>query len=98
MPKQMNIQLIISLGTDDEAELVESAMGVVYNDHIDMLWKRIINKFKKKLVRGAYVVTPDGKRGYYPKHGYTIGAQEAYKKGVAIKPIAGWNYYMLEKE
>lgn len=96
--KQENGDLIISLGTDDEAELVESAMGVVYNDHIDMLWKRIINKFKKELVRGAYVVTPDGKRGYYPKHGYTIGAQEAYKKGVAIKPIAGWNYYMLEKE
>lgn len=96
--KQENGDLVISLGTDDGAELVESAMGVVYNDHIDMLWKRIINKFKKVLIRGAYVVTPDGKSGYYPKHGYTIGAQEAYEKGVAIKPIAGWNYYMLQKE
>lgn len=68
--KQENGDLIISLGTDDGAELV----------------------------RGAYVVTPDGKRGYYPKHSYTIGAQEAYEKGVAIKPIAGWNYYMLKRE
>ena len=26
------------------------------------------------------------------------GAQGAYEKGVAIKPIIGWNYYMLKKE
>lgn len=96
--KQVNGDLIISLGKDDEVELVESSMGVVYNDNIDLLWKRIINKFKKNLIRGAFVVTPNGKSGYYPKHGYTIGAKEAYERGVIIKPIAGWNHYFLKNQ
>lgn len=87
--------LFIDLGKDDGVELVESSMGVLAKDSIDILWKKIITLFKKRLLKGAYVATPQGYKKYYPKHWYTVGAKEAYEKGIVIKPIGGWNYYML---
>lgn len=95
--KQMKGDLIISLGRDDETELKESSMGVISKKEINILWQKIIRQFGRKLIRGAFVVSPNGKKGYYPKHGYTVGAKEAYKNGVMIKPVAGWNYYILEQ-
>lgn len=89
--------LIITLGRDDGVELVESGMGVVSDDGIDVLWKKIIAQFRKQLLGGTYIVAPNGDRRYYPKHWYTIGAKMAYEKGVIIRPIAGWNRYILEK-
>ncbi len=89
--------LIISLGKDDETELIESSMGAISTDSIDALWKRVITQFKKELLKGAYVVTPNGNSNYYPKHWYTIGAKDAYEKGVIIKPLAGWNQYILKR-
>lgn len=89
--------LIIHLGKDDGQELVESAMGVVAEEEIDSLWKRAINRFKKKMLKGAYVVTPSGIKKYYPNLWYSVGAKEAYDKGVIIKPIAGWNHYELRQ-
>lgn len=90
--------LIVMLGHDDGKELVESDMGVISNDDIDRLWKNMIANFRKKLLRGAYVVTPTGSQKYYPKHGYTLGAKRAYERGVVIKPLAGWNLYRLEEQ
>lgn len=90
--------LIISLGKDNETELIESSMGVISTDNIDALWKKVITQFKKQLLKGAYVVTPNGNSSYYPKHLYTIGAKEAYEKRVIIKPLAGWNQYVLKNE
>ncbi len=90
--------LIIFIGKDDETELVESSMGACSSDNIDVFWKKVIAQFKRKLLKGAYVVTPSGCSRYYPKHWYTIGAKEAYERGVVIKPIAGWNRYLLKEE
>lgn len=90
--------LIISLGKDDETELVESSMGALSTDNIDILWKKVIAQFKKELLKGAYVVNPNGNSGYYPKHWYTRGAKDAYEKGVIIKPLVGWNQYLLKNE
>lgn len=89
--------LVIHLGKDDGQELVESAMGVVTEAEIDLLWEKIINRFKRKLLKGAYVVTPSGMKKYYPNLRYSVGAKEAYEKGVIIKPIAGWNHYELRE-
>lgn len=90
--------LIIFIGKDDETELVESSIGAFSSGNIDAFWKKVIAQFKKKLLKGVYVVTPSGRSRYYPKHWYTIGAKEAYERGVAIKPIAGWNRYLLKEE
>ncbi len=91
--------LIIHLGKDDGEELSESAMGVVAEEEIDLLWKRVINRFKRKLLKGAYVVSPSGMKGYYPNLRYSAGAKEAYDNGIVIKPVAGWNHYeLVEKE
>ena len=90
--------LTILIGKDDETELVESSMGVFSSENIDAFWKKVIAQFKKKLLKGAYVVAPSGCSRYYPKHWYTIGAKEAYERGVVIKPIAGWNQYLLKEE
>lgn len=89
--------LIILLGEDDETELVESSMGALSTDHIDTLWKKVIAQFKKELLKGAYVINRNGSSGYYPNHWYTIGAKNAYEKGVIIKPLAGGNQYILKR-
>lgn len=89
--------LIISLGKDNETELIESGMGAISTDNINALWKKVIAQFKKELLKGAYVVTPNGNSSYYPKHWYTIGAKDAYEAGVIIKPLAGWNQYILKR-
>ncbi len=90
--------LMITLGRDDGIELAESSMGALSDDGIDILWKKIIARFRKILLKGAYVVTPSGYQQYYPKHWYTVGAKMAYERGTIIKPIAGWNHYKLENE
>ncbi len=81
-----------------ETELSESSMGVVSDDTIDALWEKVIRQFKKGLLKGAYVVTPNGNSRYYPGHWYTQGAKDAYEKGVRIRPLAGWNQYILKRE
>ena len=45
--------LIIHLGKDDGDELGESAIEVVAEEEIDLLWKRVISRFKRKLLKGA---------------------------------------------
>ena len=72
--------------------------GVVSDDTIDALWEKVIRQFKKGLLKGAYVVTPNGNSRYYPGHWYTQGAKDAYEKGVRIRPLAGWNQYILKRE
>lgn len=90
--------LFITLGRDNDMELAESSMGAISDEEIDRLWKNMISRFSRRLLRGAYVVTPTGIQAYYPKHGYTEGAKRAYERGVAIKPVAGWNLYRLEEQ
>lgn len=51
---------MIELGRDDGIELVESSMGALSDDGIDILWKKIIAQFRKLLLKGAYVATPSG--------------------------------------
>lgn len=91
--------LCIQLGKDDGEILGESSMGAVAEEEIDLLWKRLISRLKRKLLKGAYVVTPSGIKEYYPNLRYSVGAKEAYDNGVIIKPIAGWCHFeLVEKE
>lgn len=90
--------LIISIGNDDGIELSESSIGVISNNEIDELWKKIIKDLKKILRKGAFVVNIGGDKKYYPNHMYTSGAKKAFENGIVIKPIAGWNKYELVSE
>ncbi len=96
--KQDN-NLGITIGHEEENKLTESSMWVYSNTLIDQAWKRIINKYKKSMLKGAWVVNPiTKKKSFYKNHRYTIGAKEAYEKGIIIKPLAGWNQYILKTE
>ncbi|MBU5484236.1 hypothetical protein KQI86_07825 [Clostridium sp. MSJ-11] len=89
--------LFITIGKDNGIELFESAMGAVSDNDIDKLWIKIISHFKRRLLKGAFVTSPNGLSKYYPNHRYSDGAKQAYDSGVIIRPIAGWNYYELKQ-
>lgn len=94
--KHGDLEILIGKETDDE--LVESAIGVVSKDPVNPTWKRIIRRFRSSLIKGAFVVSPNNSKQFYPNHWYTKGAQDAYEKGTKIRPIAGWNWYELRAE
>lgn len=97
--KMQNNNLIIDIGTSDNGEIRESAISVFSETEIDSEWKRVINNYKKSLLKGAWVVNPNtNARAYYKYHRYTINAKKAYENGTPICPIAGWNKYELVSE
>lgn len=97
--KLQNNNLFIDIGKNDNGEIKESAISVFSETEIDSDWKRIINKYKRSLLKGAWVVDPDtNKKAYYKNHKYTANAKLAYENGVKIHPIGGWNIYELTNE
>lgn len=92
--KQDN-NMCIEVGLETSEMLVESRMMVWAYDKIDVEWKRIITMYKKQLNKGAWIVTPDGKRKYLKNHLYTSDAKATYELGVKICPLVGWNHYEL---
>lgn len=88
--------LIITLGADNEQELIESSMGVISDGEIDASWKKIIADFKKRLLKGAWVINPNNKaKSYMKDHRYSLEAQKAYYRGVKICAFAGICIYEL---
>ena len=83
--------LIMCIGEETELELKESFIGVATEHSINPMWIKFIGTLKKKCKKGAYVVTPQNKRQYYPYINYSEGAQAAYRKGKTICPVVGWN-------
>lgn len=91
--------LCITIGYNNHDIIKESIMWIKSKDDIDKDWKKVINNFKKSLLRGAWVVNPNNQnKTYYKNHKYTINAKQAYEKGTLICPIAGWNKYELVSE
>ena len=89
-----NLQL--SIGKEKDGKLFESSLSVTAVDEIDPDWKKIINKLKRSMNRGAWVKNPKtGTREYYKNHMYTDNAKQLYENGITICPIAGWNEYEL---
>ncbi len=96
--KQDN-NLGITIGHEEEDKLKESSMWVYSDTLIDQAWKRIINKYKKSLLKGAWVVNPVTKKKSFNKnHRYTVSAKHAYENGIQMCPIAGENIYELVSE
>lgn len=89
----------ITIGHQADNKLNESAMWVFAEHEIAQVWKTIIGRFKRNLLKGAWVVNPiSGAKGYYKNIRYTINAKKAYEKGMKICPAAGWNIYELIDE
>lgn len=90
--------LVIYMGQDDEKWIGESSIGIKGEGIEFEYWKKQISKYKRTLLKGAYVVNPYRNSKTYSKNVYyTRGAKEAFEKGTQMKPIAGWNYYLLEE-
>jgi len=94
-----NNSLIIYVGREKNDELRESYMETYGEGETFTFWKKMISKQKKKLLKGAYVCNASvEKKVYYKNIYYTQRAQEAYRNGVTIRPLAGNCCCELEKE
>ena len=90
--------LILHIGDETETELTESSIGAVSEDVINPVWVKLMGRLRKCCLKGAYVVTPQNVRKYYPQIRYSAGAREAWQKGKIIRPAAGWNRVELMSE
>lgn len=91
--------LFVCIGDSDSNSIRESVISIKGDGEEFNFWKKQIASFRKKLFKGAYVVNPyrDSKT-YYKNIYYTINAKMAYDDGKQMRPIVGWNYYLLEQE
>lgn len=90
--------LFICMGQENEQFISESSMGIYGEGNEFEYRKKQITKYKCTLSKGAYVVNPyRNSKTYYKNVYYTRGAKEAFDKGIQMKPIAGWNYYLLDE-
>ena len=90
--------LVISRGFSDNTKLVESAIWIYSEGKIELEFKQYITNFKKSMLQGAWVVNPIlNTKEFYKNCRYTNNAKKSYENGIKICPIAGTNYYELEK-
>ena len=83
--------MIMYIGDETESDLRESSIGEVADHSINLTWKKFIGLLKRSCTKGAYLVTPQNSRQYYPYINYSEGAQSAFQKGKTIRPVVGWN-------
>lgn len=82
--------LSIQLGQEVDGTIRESNIGCVANGAVDKLWIKMINGYKRKMLRGAWGVNPiNGARCFYKNHYYTEAAKKAYKDGCTLCAAAG---------
>ena len=89
--------LIIYCGHQNDNDLQQSYMEINGDGEPFAFWKRVITKYKRNLLKGATIYTPEkGNMAYYRNTLYTKSAQNAYYDGMAMKALAGGCYYVLE--
>ncbi|MBQ9083914.1 MAG: hypothetical protein IJY28_10560 [Clostridia bacterium] len=90
--------LFICMGQDDQTCIKESLISVAGDGYEFEYWKKKISQFKRTLLKGAYVVNPHfDRKAYYKNVYYTTGAKAAFDHGIQMKPMAGWNFYLLDE-
>jgi hypothetical protein len=92
--------LALTIGGYNDEGLEESILAAKTNDSMSLkIWRKIIKKLKALTNEGAWVVNPHtNAKLFSKKHRYTNGAKKISKEGVKIRPIAGWNYFILNSE
>ena len=89
--------LIIYCGHQNENGLQQSYMEINGDGEPFVFWKKVITAYKKKLLKGATIHTPDKESvAYYRNTYYTESAQNEYHRGMKMKALAGGCYYELE--
>lgn len=88
------------IGEETDSYLLESTIWAAANDSIAPEWKNFINRFKRKMLRGAWVINLEtNTRAYSKNHMYTVGAKERYDSGVIIRQFEqSFSHYALVKE
>jgi hypothetical protein len=76
--------------------LRESMIGSIADDPaVVAVWRRVIRRAQRELLRGAVVVGLNGDRRLKPQHRYSPGAAALYSEGVQMLAIAGGVAYEL---
>lgn len=90
--------LSLSIGKYDNEGLGESGLGAqTDNKEALKIWRQIVKKLKAITLAGAWVVSPHtGAKTFNKNHRYTEAAKKVADEGITIKPIAGWNHFLLE--
>ena len=90
----------LSIGKYDDEGLVESWIGANTDNNDDLkIWRKIVKQLKEITLEGAWVVNPHtNAKEFYKNHRYTKAAKKIADEGVAIKPLAGWNYFILDEK
>lgn len=89
----------IDIGTrkPSQTSITEMIMWIGSDNEIDSDFKKIINKFKRSMHRGAWGVCPgpNPEKYFYKNHLYTERAKIAYRQGVKLCAYGGWTYFEL---
>lgn len=91
--------LLCYVGEQKIDSLKESYISTITDDVYTLkIWKSIIRSIKRSMIKGAWVANPyNSARKYHKDINYTVGAKKLFEEGVKILPVAGWNFYILEK-
>lgn len=92
--------LTLSIGEHGKEGLVESGISAL-TDKKDAIkiWRKIAGKLRARTSAGAWVVNPHTNfREFYKNHRYTKAAKKAADEGLTMRPLAGWNHFMLGAE
>jgi HD-GYP domain-containing protein (c-di-GMP phosphodiesterase class II) len=93
--------LVFSIGKQTDYILEESTISTMAVDPETIkLWKKIINGYKKTLLKGAWVVhSINGNMGFYKNHRYSPLSQKAFQERCKIVQFEQlWSYYILDHE
>jgi hypothetical protein len=96
--KQINM-IGIDMGTQKttESSMTEMIMWTGAEDEIDSDFKKVINRFKRTMHRGAWGMTPghEKEKYFYKNHLYTDRARKAYEQGVKLYAYGGFVFFEL---
>ena len=91
--------LSVFLGKECDKFLGESRMAGTAEGETLLIWRKVINQYKRKMKKGAWGVSEwGGEKKYYSNHMYTDLAKEKYEKGSKICAFAGNCIYELKNK
>lgn len=92
--------LVFQFGKQNDNFLTESSIGTLADDNEALKkWKKIINDFKKTMLKGAWIYNDlTDTKAFYKNHYYTETAQKLYKEGAEIRQFVGGStlYHLIQ--
>jgi hypothetical protein len=90
--------LLVRLGKETDEYLEESFVSSICSEPETLkMWKRIVSRYKRQLLKGAWVVNGfTGNKRYVKSRYYSFDAKMLYLKSVQMKVLN--DHYLLEDE